>query len=266
VSFEAAVVDLGANPISLQGSEMQLGRGETIEDTGRALSAYVDAIVVRTHDHQRLEQLADAASVPVVNALTDRAHPCQTLADLQTIEERFGGLEGVRVTFVGDGNNVARSLMFGCALGGARFTLGSPRRLQPSEQDIRRAKAIASSNGGDVDVTEDPTEAVRDAQVVYTDAWTSMGQESERDLRLTLLEPYRLDAAKVSLASSDAIVMHCLPAHRGEEIDGDVLDGPRSVVWQQAGNRLHAQKSLLAWLVSPRTADAPHEMRVGSVS
>ena len=250
VSFEVGVTSMGGYPIALQGANMQLGRGETVEDTARALSLYVDAIVIRTHSHKRLEQLAISASVPVVNALTDSAHPCQALADLQTINEHFGTTERVRVTYLGDGNNVARSLMFACAHAGADFTMASPPGFQPPPESMARAAKVAESAGGRVVLEDDPKIACHEAQVLYTDTWTSMGQEAQRETRLEALAPYRIDEGAVSLADTDAVVMHCLPAHRGEEITDPVLDGPRSVVWQQAENRLHSQKAVLGWLLS----------------
>jgi len=249
VSFEVGVTSMGGYPLPLQGANMQLGRGESVEDTARALSLYVDAIVIRTVSHPRLEQLAAAASVPVVNALTDAAHPCQALADVQTITEHFGSATGVRVTYLGDGNNVARSLMFACAKLGADLTVASPEGFQPPSDSIARAAEVAEEVGGSVVLETDAKRACESAQVLYTDTWTSMGQEAERETRLEALAPYRIDAEALSLADPDALVMHCLPAHRGEEITDGVLDGPRSVVWQQAENRLHAQKAVLAWLL-----------------
>lgn len=249
VSFEVGITSMGGYPIPLQGADMQMGRGETVGDTARALSLYVDAIVIRTHSHERLEQLAANATVPVVNALTDAAHPCQALADLQTINEHFGGLKGVRVTYMGDGNNVARSLMFACALAGADFTMSAPEGFQPPPNSVARAAEVAHGAGGSVTLEPDPKVACHEAQVLYTDTWTSMGQEAERMARLEALAPYRLDEEALSLATKDAVVMHCLPAHRGEEITDSVLDGPQSIVWQQAENRLHAQKAVLAWLL-----------------
>lgn len=249
VSFEVGVTSMGGYPIPLQGANMQLGRGETVEDTARALSLYVDAIVIRTRSHKRLEQLAAAASVPVINALSDAAHPCQALADVQTIQEKVGGVAGVRVTYLGDGNNVGRSLMFACAKLGANFTIASPEGYQPPRESITRATEVAKAAGGRVDLETDPKRACQDAQILYTDTWTSMGQEAERESRLEALTPYRVDDEALTLASADALVMHCLPAHRGEEVTDSVLDGPQSVVWEQAENRLHAQKAVLAWLL-----------------
>ena len=249
VSFEAAVTSLGGHPIVLRGDELQLGRGETIEDTGKVLSRYVSAIVVRTFGQDRLERLAHAASVPVVNALSDFSHPCQCLADLQTIREKKGRLEGLTLTYLGDGNNVAHSLMFGGTKTGMHVRIACPSGYEPFPQVIDRCNEIAEATGGSVTVTASVSDAASDADVLYTDVWASMGQEAEAESRLGVFEPYRIDAAVVDMSDGESIVMHCLPAHRGEEIAADVIDGPRSVVWDQAENRLHAQKALLAWLV-----------------
>ncbi len=249
VSFEAAVTSLGGHAIVLRGDELQLGRGETVEDTGRVLSRYVSAIVVRTFGQDRLERLAHAASVPVVNALSDFSHPCQCLADLQTIREKKGTLEGLTLTYLGDGNNVAHSLMFGGTKMGMHVRIGCPPGFEPFPQVVDRCHEIAEDTGGSVTVTSSAAEAAADADVLYTDVWASMGQESEAESRAGVFEPYRLDSTAVGLSDPESIVMHCLPAHRGEEIAADVIDGPRSVVWDQAENRLHAQKALLAWLI-----------------
>ena len=249
VSFEVAVASLGGHPLALSSSELQLGRGETIEDTGRVLSRYVDAIVLRTFGQERLEALAGAADVPVVNALSDYEHPCQVVADLLTIAERFGEPRGRTLAYLGDGNNVAHSLLLGGALLGMRVRVATPAGFEPIPQLVERASEIAAETGGSVEVTNDPKSAAQDADVLYTDVWASMGQEEEHAERVLVFTPFRLDAAAVSLASDDAIVMHCLPAHRGEEITDEVIDGPRSVVWDQAENRLHTQKALLAWLL-----------------
>jgi ornithine carbamoyltransferase len=249
VSFEVAVSAMGGSALTLRGDELQLGRGETIQDTGRVLSRYVDAIVVRTFAQQRLVDLADGASVPVVNALSDYSHPCQGLADLQTIRERTGTLAGVALGYLGDGNNVAHSLMFGGGLAGMDVRVACPAGYEPDAAVIERSARIAAEHGGSITVTSVVAEAVADATVLYTDVWASMGKESESEQRREVFEPYRLDEEAVALAADDVIVMHCLPAHRGEEISAEVLDGPRSVVWDQAENRLHAQKALLAWLL-----------------
>jgi ornithine carbamoyltransferase len=245
VSFEAAVYHLGGSPITLNASELQLGRGETIGDTGRVLSRYVHAITLRTFGHTEVEELARAAEVPVINALTDLEHPCQILADLMTVRELKGELAGLRLTYLGDGNNVANSLALGCALAGMSFTAGCPGGYEPDSGIMGYAQVL--SGEGAVRVVSDPEEAVAGAQVVYTDVWTSMGQKDDSRRRRDL-EPYRLDGDLLAGADPEAIIMHCLPAHRGEEISGEVMDGPRSVVWDQAENRMHAQAALLRLL------------------
>jgi len=250
VSFEAGVSEMGGHAIVLRGDELQLDRGETIEDTGIVLSRYVDAIVLRTFGQDRVERLAEAASVPVVNALSDAAHPCQCLADLQTIREKKGRLSGLDVAYLGDGNNVAHSLMLGGAKVGMDVRIACPKGYEPFPSVVDRAKQVAAENGGRVSVTHVVAEAATRADVLYTDVWASMGQESEADARRRLFEPYQLNDDVVDLAAEDAIVLHCLPAHRGEEISASVMDGPRSVVFDQAENRLHSQKALLAFLLS----------------
>jgi ornithine carbamoyltransferase len=249
VSFEVGVASMGAHPIVLRGDELQLGRGETIEDTGRVLGGYVDAIVVRTFGQDRIERLAEASAVPVVNALSDLEHPCQCLADLQTIREQRGALTGLVLTYIGDGNNVAHSLMLGGAKAGMEVRIAAPAGYQPLPEVLDRSREVAQENGGSVAVIEDAGEAAAGADVLYTDVWTSMGQEAAQKERMRALAGYQIDAALVDKASPDVIVMHCLPAHRGEEIAADVIDGPHSVVWDQAENRLHAQKALLGWLL-----------------
>ena len=249
VSFEAAVTSMGGSAIVLRGDELQLGRGETIEDTGRVLSRYVDAIVVRTFGQDRLERLAEAASVPVINALSDFSHPCQCLADLQTVREKKGKLEDISLAYIGDGNNVAHSLMFGGAKMAMDVRIATPRGHEPFPQVTERCKAIAAETGGRLTVTDVIAEAVHEADVLYTDVWASMGQEDEAEARKARFERFKIDADTVRMANGEAIVMHCLPAHRGEEISADVLDGPRAVIWDQAENRLHSQKALLAWLL-----------------
>jgi ornithine carbamoyltransferase len=237
VSFAAAAERLGMMPLLLRPDELQLGRGETIEDTARTLSGYAQAIVVRTFEHETAERLAAAASVPVINALTDEHHPCQALADLLTLRERFGELEGLRIAYVGAGNNVAASLVEAGALVGATVVVASPPGYEP---------ALAGAT-----VVTDPLEAVVEAHAVYTDVWVSMGDEDDARRR-EALEPYRVDEQLLSLARPDAVFMHCLPAHRGEEVTAEVIDGPRSVVWPQAENRLPTEEALLLALVSRR--------------
>ena len=250
VSFEAAVSTMGGHAIVLRGDELQLGRGETIEDTGRVLSRYVDAIVVRTFGQDRLERLADVASVPVVNALSDFEHPCQAVADVMTIQEQRGDLGGVVVAYVGDGNNVAHSLMLAGAKLGMDVRVATPVGYEPFPQVTDRSQLVAADTGGKVTVTNLVAEAVEGAAIIYTDVWASMGQEGSADERKAAFEQYQVNAEMVALAAPDAQVMHCLPAHRGEEIATDVIDGPRSIVWDQAENRLHTQKALLDHLLA----------------
>jgi ornithine carbamoyltransferase len=250
VSFAAAAARLGLNPIVLRPDELQLGRGEPIADTARALSGYCDAIVIRTFAQREIEETAAAASVPVINALSDEHHPCQALADLLTVREWFGRLEGVRLAFVGDGNNVAHSLLEAGALAGMEIAVASPPGYAPSPQVVAEAQALARTTGGVIEVFEDPRDAVRGAHAVYTDVWVSMGEDAERDERLRALRPYQVDEELLALARPDAIFMHCLPAHRGEEVAAAVIDGPRSVVWEQAANREPTAQALLYTLIT----------------
>ena len=245
VSFEVGVFELGAHAVVLSSSELQLGRGETIEDTGKVLSRYVDAIVLRTFEQERLEVLAGASSVPVVNALSDFEHPCQALADLLTVQERLGGPAGHVLTYLGDGNNVAHSLLLGGAKAGMTVRVATPPGFEPIPQVVQRAEEIAAETGGGVLITNDPVEASTGANILYTDVWASMGQEAESDERALVFPAFQLDQKLLDLAAPDAIVLHCLPAHRGQEITAEVMDGPRSSVWDQAEHRLHTQKALL---------------------
>lgn len=249
VSFEVGVAQLGGHPLALSSADLQLGRGETIEDTGRVLSRYVDAIVLRTFEQERLELLAGAADVPVVNSLSDFEHPCQALADLQTIRERLGGLEGRVLTYLGDGNNVTHSLLLAGAKAGMHVRAATPPGFEPIPMVVQRAAEIAADSGGSVEVMNDPKAAAEGAHVLSTDVWASMGQEAEADERALVFPAYQLNQGLVDLASDDVCVMHCLPAHRGQEITDEVIDGPRSVVWDQAENRLHSQKALLLFLL-----------------
>jgi ornithine carbamoyltransferase len=251
VSFEVAVAMLGGHPLALSSSELQLGRGETIEDTGRVLSRYCDAIVLRTFGQERLEALAAGASVPVVNSLSDYEHPCQILADLLTIREHRGGLDGRVLAYVGDGNNVTHSLLLGGAMSGMRVRVATPVGFEPIPQVVERAEELAAESGGAVEIGNDPDQAVAGADVIYTDVWASMGQEAEHDERVLVFMPFQVNGDLVGRAAPDTVVLHCLPAHRGEEITDEVIDGPRSVVWDQAENRLHTQKALLLWLLGP---------------
>ncbi|GAC1326432.1 MAG: ornithine carbamoyltransferase [Mycobacteriales bacterium] len=249
VSFEVGVAELGGHPVVIDAAASQLGRGETLEDTARVLSRYVAAIVIRTFGQDRVDRLAAASSVPVVNALTDYAHPCQALADLLTIRERTGSLAGLTLAYLGDGNNVAHSLLLAGAAAGMRVRVASPPGYEPLEQVVARANEIGAETGGAAEVTTDPLAAVTAAHVLYTDVWASMGQEAEAAERTLAFAPYALDEAALAAADPQAVVLHCLPAHRGEEIAATVLDGPHSAVWDQAENRLHAQKALLAFLL-----------------
>lgn len=249
VSFEVGVAQLGGHPVVLSSSELQLGRGETIEDTGRTLSRYVDAIVLRTFEQERLEVLAGAASVPVINSLSDFEHPCQALADLLTIRERLGGPAGNVLTYLGDGNNVAHSLLLAGAKTGMTVRIATPPGFEPIPQVVQRAAEIAAETGGSVEVTHDPEQAAKGADVLCTDVWASMGQEAEAYERGLVFPIFQLSQQLVELANPDVLVMHCLPAHRGQEITAEAMDGPHSVIWDQAENRLHTQKALLLFLL-----------------
>jgi ornithine carbamoyltransferase len=245
-SFQVAVAELGGHPLPLSSAELQLGRGETVADTGAVLSRYVHGIVIRTFGQDRLVELAQAADVPVVNALTDREHPCQALADLQTFRAHHGGFEGRTLAYVGDGNNVAHSLLLAGAKVGLSVAVAHPEGYGPDPSIVGRARQIAAAAGASIVVTTDPVEAVTGADAVYTDVWASMGQEEEADERTAAFEPFRVTEDLMARAGEDAIFLHCLPAHRGEEVDAVVIDGDASRVFDQAENRLHAQKALLA--------------------
>ena len=250
VSFEVGIFELGGHGLYLSANDLQLGRGETIRDTGHVLERYLDAIMIRTFAQEDVEELAEHAEIPVINGLTDYAHPCQALADLMTIRERLGRLSGARLAYLGDGNNVCVSLMVGAARFGMRFVAATPAGYEPDSTAVNAARRAAVQMGGTVELVGDPREAAREADVLYTDVWTSMGQEEESERRRKDLAGFQIDDALLSEASPDAIVLHCLPAHHGEEITEEVLYGPHSAVWDQAENRLHAQKALLALIVS----------------
>ena len=243
VSIEVGMAHLGGHALFLAPRDMQLGRGEPIEDSARVLSSMVDAIMVRTHDHQRITIFSANASVPVINGLTNAFHPCQLLADIQTYHEHRGAIAGRRVAFIGDGNNVCNSYINAAALYGFELIIACPPGFEPSVQPT-------SSATHSVRITSDPKEAARGADLIVTDVWASMGQEDERASRLKAFAGYQVDQRLLALAAPDALVMHCLPAHRGEEVSADVIDGPQSVVWDQAANRLHAQKALLEFLIA----------------
>jgi ornithine carbamoyltransferase len=246
VSFEVGIAQLGGRGLYLAANDLQLGRGETIRDTGTVLSRYLDAIMIRTFEQDDVEELAEASDIPVINGLTDYAHPCQALADLMTIREQLGRLSGTRLAYLGDGNNVCVSLMVGAARFGMRFVAATPPGYEPDSTAVTAARRAAVQMGGTVELLSDPREAARNADAVYTDVWTSMGQEEEAETRRSDLAGYGIDSDLLTLAADDAIVLHCLPAHYGEEITEDVLYGPQSAVWDQAENRLHAQKALMA--------------------
>ena len=249
VSFEMAAMQLGGRSLYLSPAEVGLGERESNADVARVLSRYVDGVVARTFLHTDVEDLASFASIPVINGLSDRSHPCQALADVLTMHERFGTTDGIKVAYVGDGNNVARSLIESAPLAGYQLHVASPPGYEPDAACVAQARAL----DGYVEVGHDPRSAVQSADVIYTDAWFSMGQEAEREARAAVFPPYRVTTELVDLAAERAIVMHCLPAHRGQEIADDVIDGPHSAVFDQAENRLHAQKALLAALFEDST-------------
>jgi ornithine carbamoyltransferase len=245
VSFFAAMSQIGGQVIDLNTGSMQIGRGEPLGDTARVLDRYLDVLAIRTFAQADVETYASHAQIPIINALTDLEHPCQVLADLQTIQESFGKLAGLKLAYCGDGNNMAHSLMLGCATVGMDVAIATPANFMPNVDIVDRAKAIATRTGAQVLITTSPQAAVSGAHVVYTDVWASMGQEAESVDRLSVFPPYQVNRELLTLANTEAIVLHCLPAHRGEEITEEVLEGNRSRVWDQAENRLHAQKALL---------------------
>jgi ornithine carbamoyltransferase len=250
VSFDMAMLHLGGHALYLSPNEIGLGQRESVADVARVLSRYVDGIMARVFAHAHVTELASYSRVPVINGLSDWEHPCQALADALTIVECFGKLKELKVAFFGDGNNVARSLMFACALGGADFVCASPKGYELDAASIDKARAM----GATVEVTNDPQQAARDADVLYTDVWASMGQESEAAERARIFPPFQVNSGLLALAKPKAIVMHCLPAHRGAEITDEVIDGPHSVVFDQAENRMHAQKAVLALLMGRKTS------------
>ena len=249
-SFEMGIAQLGGHAVVVDGRSTQLGREETLEDTGRVLSRYVDAIVWRTFGQDRLDAISTTATVPVINALSDEFHPCQILADLQTLAERKGALAGLTMTYLGDGaNNMAHSLMLGGVTAGINVTVAAPTGFEPDARFVAAARARAAQTGATVTITNDPQAAAKGADVLVTDTWTSMGQEDDGLDRIGPFRPYQINEELLGQADSEAIVLHCLPAHRGDEITDRVIDGPHSVVWDEAENRLHAQKALLVWLL-----------------
>ena len=252
-SFEVGIAQLGGHAVVVDGRSTQLGREETLEDTGRVLSRYVDAIVWRTFAQERLSVMASGASVPIINALSDEFHPCQVLADLQTLAERKGALKGLRLAYFGDGaNNMAHSLMLGGVTAGIHVTIAAPRGFEPHPMFVAAAQARTPQTGATVTLTDDPVRAAAGVDVLVTDTWTSMGQENDGLDRVRPFRPFQLNAALLSHADSEATVLHCLPAHRGHEITDEIIDGPQSAAWDEAENRLHAQKALLVWLLERR--------------
>ena len=262
VSFEVAMHELGGTSIMLSPADMQIGRGETIADTARVLSRYVDAIVLRTGTHGKLLELAAHATVPVINGLTNLSHPCQVMADVMTFEEKKGSIEGATVAWLGDANNVATSWVHGAARFGYALKLGCPEKFKPAPELLAWAKA----EGASVKVGHDPHAAARNADCVVTDVWVSMGDGEDKKKRKSLLKPFQVDRAVMAAAKPDAIFMHCLPAHRGDEVTAEVIDGPQSVVWDEAENRLHVQKAILAWCLDTSRASPSSAGSSGSVA
>jgi ornithine carbamoyltransferase len=252
VSFEIGMFQLGGLALFLSNQDLGMGVRESVADIGRLFSRYLDGIMVRTFAHEEVEELARYATIPVINGLTDVHHPCQILADLLTIQEKFGRCEGVKLTWVGDGNNVANSWLQGASKMGMHLSLACPKGYWPPAELIRKTQEAAAANGGSVELHEDPFQAVKGADVIYTDVWVSMGQEAERRWRLEVFQPYQVNQALLDAAKPTTLVMHCLPAHRGEEITAEVIDGPQSIVFDHAENRLHTQKAVLHFLLGRR--------------
>jgi ornithine carbamoyltransferase len=249
VSFEVGMTQLGGYPLFLSSNDIQLGRGESIHDTAKVLERYLDGIMIRTYAHSDVIELAEEASIPVINALTDLLHPCQVLADLMTAYEHKGKLEGLKFAYIGDGNNMAHSIMYGCAKAGLDCAIATPEEYQCDGEVVENAKDDFKKSGKSLIITRDPVEAIKDADIVYTDTWVSMGQEAEKAERQRIFTPYTVDKKLFSNAKEDAVFMHCLPAYRGFEVTEDVIDGPNSVIFDEAENRLHAQKAVMATLM-----------------
>ncbi len=249
VSFEVGMTQLGGYPLFLSSNDIQLGRGETIYDTAKVLERYLDGIMIRTFAHKDVLDLAYYADIPVINALTDLLHPCQVVADLQTVYEHKGKLEGLKFAYIGDGNNMAHSIMYGCAKAGLNCAIATPEEYACDGDVLENARADFKASGKELIITEDPIEAIADADVVYTDTWVSMGQESEKEERQKIFMPYQVNKELFGYAKDDAIFMHCLPAYRGFEVTEDIIDGKNSVIFDEAENRLHAQKAIMATLM-----------------
>jgi len=250
VSFEVGIYQLGGQGLFLSGNDLQIGRGETIMDTAQTLSRYLDGIMIRTYEHRKVVELARGATIPVINGLTDLSHPCQALADFQTIYEKRGSFDGVKLAYIGDGNNMVHSLMMGAAKLGVDMSIATPEGYEPDEDLVAQTIAIAEETGAKIVVCRDPKEAIQGANFVYTDVWASMGQEAEQKERELAFANYQIDDELVKLASPDFMFMHCLPAHRGEEVTESVIDGEHSIIFDQAENRLHAQKAIMAAIMS----------------
>ena len=246
VSFTAAMYRLGGQVIDLNANLTQIGRGESTADTARVLDRYLDVLAIRTYAQSEVEEFAQYARIPILNALTDLEHPCQILADLLTVQEEFGALQGLTMTYLGDGNNVAHSLILGCALVGMNVRVATPKGYEPDADVVKKAEAIAADTGSKIAITHDAKAAVEGAHALYTDVWASMGQEDSAQSRIPIFEPYQINDAAMAIADPSAIVLHCLPAHRGEEITEAVMEGSQSRIWDEAENRLHAQQALLA--------------------
>ena len=250
LSFEAGIYQLGGNAISMNPDELQFGRGETVADTARTISRYLDAFMMRTFSHATLETLAANSTIPVINGLSDIHHPCQALADVMTLQEKKGRIEGLKLAFIGDGNNVCNSLIEAAAILGFHLTIACPEGFEPHNEIIEKSRELAKS---EIIVIRDPKEAAGMADVLYTDVWVSIGQEEEEEHKKKQFREYQINAKLLACAKKDAIVLHCLPAHRGEEVTDEVIDGPQSIVVQQAGNRMHVQKGILAWLLGAKS-------------
>jgi len=250
VSFEVGINQLGGSAVVLKGDEISLGVREPISDVARTVERFSDAVMIRTFAHENLTEFAKYADIPIINALSDSSHPCQILADLLTIKEKFGKLQGLKLAYIGDGNNVANSLLLGCALTGIDFAIGCPQGCEPDEDYLKKAGEFCAETGSKIKVLNSPADAVKDADIVYTDVWVSMGQEKEREQKLKVFKGYQINEEFMSHAKKNAIVLHCLPAHRGEEITAEVFEKHAGVIFEQAENRLHAQKAVMAEIMA----------------